>query len=142
MEQSEADFLIQAAIAGMNNSYGVKPGKKNFGAAVKTNDGNIYVSGVYKSDTSTLTLHAEQAALAHAAAHGEYGIVAIAIVSNEDPYGTSFTNPCGLCKQLLYESAIHSGIPMTVILTNSQRDYQVMSLAEMIAYPWPSSKKG
>ena len=60
-----------------------KPNDARFGAAVLTKKGNIYSSGQYYSDTYSLTLHAEQAALAHAAAHGEYDITAIAVVGNE-----------------------------------------------------------
>lgn len=137
MENSEVVALIKAAHMGMNNSYGVEPGLRRFGAAVLSITGNIYSSGVYKSDTRTLSLHAEQAALAHAAAHGEHQIVAIAIVSDEDPFGQRFTYPCGLCKQLLYESWQRSGEPITVILTNMVGKYEIKDLSEFIVYPWP-----
>ena len=139
MDHVTIQTLIQAALTGMSNSYGIRPGKRNYGAAVQTKSGNIFASGVYKSDTSTLTLHAEQAALAHAAAHGEYEIVAIAIVSNESSSSNTFTYPCGLCKQLLYESSMHSSTQITVILTNMRGDYQLKPLSEFIVYPWPLS---
>jgi cytidine deaminase len=127
--------LIKAARDGLANSYGIEPGKRSFGAAVQTSSGNIYASGVYKSETGTLTLHAEQSALAHSAAHGEHIITAISIISDEDP--SKFTNPCGLCKQLLYENSRRSGLSITVILANLNGEYQLKDLSEFIVYPWP-----
>jgi len=135
MEASKIEQLIKAARDGLANSYGIEPGKRTFGAAVLTSRGNIFASGVYKSETGTLTLHAEQAVLAHAAAHGEHEIIAIAIISDENP--SEFTNPCGLCKQLLYENSRRSGLTITVILTNLNGEYQLKELSEFIVYPWP-----
>jgi len=133
--------LVEAARKGMDCAYGVSPGVPRYGAAVLTTNGNIYASGQYRAETRQISIHAEQAALIHAAAHGEHSIRAIAIISDEDPTGDSFTNPCGICKQALYESSLVSGIPMQVVLAKLAGQYEVKPLEEFIVFPWPAPKK-
>lgn len=130
--------LITAARGGMSKAYGVSSSDPHYGAAVLASSGEVYASGQYKSGTRNLSLHAEHAALVHAAAEGAHDIVAIAIISDEDPTGREFTNPCGVCKQALYENSLASGIPMRVILVNLQGSWAVKLLDELNAYPWPS----
>ncbi|NTU46549.1 hypothetical protein HGA88_02900 [Candidatus Roizmanbacteria bacterium] len=48
-----------------------------------------------------------------------------------------FTNPCHMCKQLLYESRRRSNIPMLIILTNNHGETKELQLDEIISYPWP-----
>ncbi|HEX6371330.1 MAG TPA: hypothetical protein VF006_20595 [Longimicrobium sp.] len=108
-----------------------------YGASVLTTAGNIYEAGVYRSETRTLSLHAEHAALVHAAAHGEPEITAMAILSDKDPDGQAFTNPCGLCKQLLYETSLRTGRSISIVLANLGGNYRIVDLSEMIVYPWP-----
>jgi cytidine deaminase len=91
----------------------------------------------YYSDTYSLTLHGEQVALAHAAAHGEGEIIAIAIASNEDKKMGEFTNPCHMCKQLLYETKKRNKLQLLVILTNNNNEVKEIQLDEMISYSWP-----
>lgn len=134
--QEQKTNLIQSAKDALNNPF-FKDSKSKFTAAVLTSKGNIYSAVSYFSDTYSLTLHGEQAALAHAACHGEGEIIAIAIASNEEKDSGEFTNPCHLCKQLLYESQKHSGLPMLVILTNNHNQTKEIPLLDMISYPWP-----
>lgn len=132
-KQQEKD-LIKAALKGMKNAFtGTnKPEDRRFGAAVLTKKGNIYSSGQYYSDTYSLTLHAEQSALTHAAAHGEYKIVAIAITGNEPSY------PCHTCKQLLWESHLRSKENTELILLDEKgKVLERLKLLDIINYPWP-----
>ncbi len=133
-QQKEA--LVLAAKDVLQNEYALK-NNGNYGAAVLTTVGNIYAAVSYFSDTYTLTAHGEQAALIHAAAHGESEIVAIAVSSREDKRTGEFTNPCHLCKQLLYESSRRSKIDPVIILTNSLGETKEVLLSEMVSYPWP-----
>ena len=94
----------------------------------------------YGSDTYSLTLHAEQSALAHAAAHGEGNLVAIAVTSNEKLEKGEFTAPCHMCKQLLWESSLHSGLPMLIILANSFGEIKEVNLDDLMSLPWPTKK--
>lgn len=132
--------LIDASIKALDNPY-AKDYKRIFTAAVLTTHGNIYSAISYYSDTYSLTLHGEQAALCHAACHGEGEILAIAICSNEDLSPSEFTNPCHMCKQLLWESQLRSGVNMQVILVHKTGEVKEIPLNEMISYPWPEEKK-
>lgn len=130
--------LIQAAITGMNNALTPNQSRDDsrFGAAVLTAQGNIYAAGQYFSDTYSLTAHAEQAALIHAACHGEYKIIAIAIINNKSQDKT--TNPCHMCKQLLYETYLRSQIEPIILLLDSKGNLkEKVGLLKMINYPWP-----
>lgn len=126
--------LIQAATEALKNPYPTDAAQV-FASAVLTDSGNMYSSAQYFSDTYSLTLHAEQATLAHAAAHGESKIVAIAITCSDDT--DELTYPCHMCKQLLYESSRRSGIPMNIILFNKRGRVQEIDLDEMMTYVWP-----
>jgi len=100
--------------------------KKNdgFAMALMTVSGQIFTGVSYKSDTRTLTMHSEATALAHAAIHGETKIVAI-------------TGPnCHICKQLIYESSLRSGIDTVVIMEEAGEIKQV-PISKMMPYPWP-----
>ncbi len=130
------DDLVAAAIDAMKNAY-CEEKSTRFGSAVLTESGAIYSSGQYFSDTYTLTLHAEQAALAHASAHGEHGIVAIACVSTEDPNKKKYCHPCGICKQLIYESCRRSGTTIKVVMANGKGEYEIKDIAELVSHPWP-----
>lgn len=133
--------LIQAAKEGIRNAF-TGTNKKDgfrFGAAVLTKKGNIYSSGQYYSDTYSLTLHAEQAALAHAAAHGEYAIVAILITYNKAAsLGEDTIYPCHMCKQLLWESYLRSKQNTEIIMVNEKgKILEKLKLLDIINYSWP-----
>jgi cytidine deaminase len=130
--------LVKAAIKALDNSHPLQPANLRFGAAVFTASGNIYSAAVFWSATSTLTLHAEHAALAHAASHGERDILAVACVSTEDPKGLAFCHPCGICKQLIYESAFISKREIEVLMANQQGACEVRRISELVPYPWPA----
>lgn len=127
--------LMQAATQALQNPY-PKDTERVFAAAVLTLKGNIYASAQYFSDTYSLTLHAEQAALVHTAAHGEGEIVVIAATSNE-PQGV-WSYPCHMCKQLLWESRIRSGLPMLVINFDQYGKVEELDLDAMMKFPWPT----
>jgi cytidine deaminase len=76
----------------------------------------------------TLTMHSESTALAHAAIHGETDVVAI-------------TGPnCHICKQLIYESGLRSGIDIVVIIEEDGVIKQ-LPISTMMPYPWPDSSR-
>lgn len=100
---------------------------EGYAAAVLTKQGNIYPGVSYGSDTQTLTMHGEAVALAHAALHGEKEIVAI-------------TGPnCHICKQLIYESSLRSGIDVLVLVKEDDEIKQI-PISELMPYPWPEKR--
>jgi cytidine deaminase len=135
---SEQQELISAAISAMDGSHPDNPPNLHFGAAARSESGAIYASSAFWSVTLALALHGEQAALAHAAAHSDRRIVAIACVSSEDPAGKRYCHPCGICKQLMYENATDSGIDMEVLMANLEGDAIVRRISEIVPFPWPS----
>lgn len=137
--------MIEAAKEGLKNAFtGTnRQDDPRFGAAVLTSKENIYSAGQYLSDTLTLTLHAEQAALAHAAAHGEYAIASIACIGNQAACQMSggVIYPCHICKQLLWESSLRSGLNTEIyILDVYGKVVEKVYLFDIMHKPWPKTK--
>src|SRR3989344_3365222 len=98
----ECEKLFKAGTKAIQNTYPEKG--VGFSVALLTKSGNIYAGASYGSGTATLTMHSEATALSHAANHGETEIVAI-------------TGPnCHICKQLIWESSLRSGIDTIVVM--------------------------
>jgi cytidine deaminase len=122
LTKEECERLLKAAREAMVNTF--PKDNEGFAVALMTKAGNIYTGISYGSDTGTLTMHSEATALAHAAIHGETEIVAI-------------TGPsCHICKQLIYESSLRSGIDTIEIIEENGIIKQV-PISEMMPYPWP-----
>ena len=122
LTDDECKKLIKLSDEAMKNTY--PKSSDGYAVALMTKAGNIYIGVSYKSDTATLTMHSEATALAHAAIHGEKDIIAI-------------TGPnCHICKQLIYESSLRSGIDVVVIIEEDNQIKQV-PISKMMPYPWP-----
>jgi cytidine deaminase len=130
--------LVAEAIRALDLSNPANPPDRRFGAALITAKGNVYAASAFWSETLSLCLHAEQAALAHAAAHGERDVVALACVSTESADAGALCHPCGLCRQLLYESARASGHRITVLMAARSGAFKAVDIAELTPFPWPA----
>ncbi len=139
ISQAQKEQLIKEAILALKNCY-PKDSKYSYAAAVLTDSGNIYSAASYASDTASLTLHGEQSTLAHAAAHGEGTIHAMAVASNEKLEKGEFTARCHMCKQLLWESRLRSGVPMLIILANNHNETKEVYIDDLMPLPWPAKK--
>ena len=135
---SVAGQLIAEAIDALKMSHPSNPPNLRFGSAVLTAKENVYSSSAFWSDTLTLAVHAEHAALIHAAAHNDRLIKAIACVSTEDLDGMAFCHPCGICKQLIYENSRESKSEVVVFMANQNRQYTSKKISELVTLPWPS----
>lgn len=114
-------MLVQAEKA-LINTY--PKSKEGYAVTLLTKKGTIYEGISYGSDTATLTMHSEATALANAAIHGEKDIIAI-------------TGPnCHICKQLIYESSLRSGIDTVVIIKEENKIKQI-PISKLMPYPWP-----
>ena len=109
-----------------SNTYPIPD--KGYTTAVMTKSGNIYPGVSYLSDTQTLTMHCEAVALANAALHGEKNVIAI-----EGPN-------CHICKQLIWESSLRSGIDINCIIEENGEIKQI-PISELMLYPWPEKIK-
>lgn len=122
LTDKECKNLLRLGNEALKNTY-PKSGD-GYAVALMTKNGNIYTGVSYLSDTETLTMHSEATALAHAAIHGEKDIVAI-------------TGPnCHICKQLIYESSLHSGIDVVVLIEEDNKIKQI-PISKLMPYPWP-----
>lgn len=124
IDETLALSMLQQAEAARQNTY---PEPGGYAVCVLTDAGTVYEGISYKSTTLTLTMHSEATALANAAIHGEKNIVAI-------------TGPnCHICKQLIWESALQSGIDVQVILKDGE-GVKMVPISEQMPYPWPDAE--
>ncbi|WP_338602335.1 cytidine deaminase family protein [Desulfoferula mesophila] len=129
LEPQTAERLLRAADEMLEQGFSFGVEIATYGAAVLTTNQAIY-GGVNRfSPSHSLTLHAEQVALAHCFAHADPLILAMAITSVDQ---SAQPVPCGICRQLLFENARFSGYDIAVI-TKSQTYY----LSELYPHPWP-----
>ncbi len=126
LTDEECKNLLRLGNEALKNTY--PKSDDGYAVALITKNGNIYTGVSYLSDTETLTMHSEATALAHAAIHGEKDIVAI-------------TGPnCHICKQLIYESGLRSGIDVVVVIEEDNQIKQI-PISKMMPYPWPEKLK-
>lgn len=122
LSEEETTELLREAKLAMSNTYPIP--NQGYAVALLTKSGKIFRGVSYNSDTYTLTMHSEATALANAAIHGEKEIVAI-------------TGPnCHICKQLIYESSLNSGIDIVVVIEEDGQIKQI-PISELMPYPWP-----
>lgn len=121
ISEAIAKEMLQRAEAARANTY-PEPGK--YAVCILTDKGNMYEGVSYNSTTLTLTMHSEATALANAAIHGEKNVVAI-------------TGPnCHICRQLIWESSLQSGIEIQVIIQGGE-GIKFIPISELMPYPWP-----
>ncbi len=126
MDKTECEALFKAEADAKTNTYPIP--ESGYAVALMTKKGNVYTGVSYLSDTDTLTMHSEATALAHAAIHGEKDVVAI-------------TGPnCHICKQLIYENSLRSGIDIVIVVKQEDKVLQI-PISEMMMYPWPEKPR-
>lgn len=129
--------LREEARSAVRRLHPLKTARARYGAAVLTLKGNVFPGENWFSSSQSLSLHAEQVALAHAAIHREPLIQAIAIASNDL---STPPLPCGLCRQLLYENARHSKLDIVVMSVPWRGRVKRYSLSSLYPLPWPERK--
>ena len=121
----EYSKLIKEAIKAKDNAY-APYSKYKVGAAIVTNNGNIYTGCNIENSSYPIGVCAEKVALSKAISNGDNkAFEAIAIVSDGDDYPT----PCGGCRQFLSEFV---GSDFKVILAKSTEDYKIVNFAELL----------
>lgn len=129
LEPSLIDRLLKAAEDMLKEPFSFGVEIAAYGAAVLTTNQAIYGGRNRFSPSHSLTMHAEQVALAHCFAHGDPLITAIAVASSDR---SAEPLPCGMCRQLLFENARHSGCDIRVITRAGSHN-----LSELYPFPWP-----
>lgn len=138
ISESQIADLKKSATEALSHPYPLSA-EQVYAAAVMSKEGHIFSAAQYFSDTYTLTLHAEQCALVHAATHGEGDIQAIVITSNIP--GDELQYCCHMCKQLLWENHLRSKIDFPIIFFNAAGKEETILISQLITHPWPRPAK-
>ncbi|MCF6461071.1 cytidine deaminase [Clostridium sp. Cult3] len=116
--------LIKKALEAQQKAY-VPYSHFKVGAAVLTENGEIYTGCNIEIASYSPTLCAERTAIFKAVSEGHKKIKAIAVVGDSD-----FTYPCGVCRQVIREF----GKDAIIIVANSEDEYREYNLDELLPY--------
>jgi cytidine deaminase len=122
MKHSEEELIAEAEKA-RENAYAPYSNFK-VGAAVESDNGDIYIGCNVESASYGLTVCAERVAIWKGISRGEKHFKRIAVVvDTEEP-----TPPCGTCRQIIWEFC--GDVP--VILANLHGKKEVVMMSELL----------
>jgi cytidine deaminase len=112
--------LLLAARDAMEQAY--NPYSNFFvGAALMTFDGEIVTGANFENAAYSATICAERAAIVRAAAMGHTVFGRIAVIGRGAKAPTTeVISPCGVCRQIIFESAQISRVNIEVIMSSSE----------------------
>ncbi|GAB4180675.1 MAG: cytidine deaminase [Calditrichia bacterium] len=119
--------LIQAAKEARKNARALYSNFK-VGAALLTEDNQIFTGVNVESSSYGLTICAERVALTKALSEGAGSFSKIAIVTDAE----KLTSPCGACRQLLFDYAPE----LKVIIANIKGEQKEYTLKELFPSPF------
>lgn len=131
-EELNADMicrLIDRAIEGMSYAYTPYSGFR-VGAALLTENGEIYTGCNIENAAYTPTNCAERTAFFKAVSEGERHFAAICIVGGKDGKLSDYTSPCGVCRQVMMEFCEPE--QFKIILAISREEYRIYTLKELL----------
>lgn len=117
-------LLVSKALEARENAY-VPYSNFKVGAAILTEDNNIYTGCNIENVSYGATNCAERTAIFKAISEGYKQIKAIAIVGVENEY----TYPCGICRQVIAEFASED---IKIIIAKNKDEYIVKELEEVL----------
>jgi cytidine deaminase len=94
------------------------------GAAVETEEGNIYIGCNIESASYGLTVCAERVAIWKALSEGEKCFKRLVVIADTE----TLTPPCGTCRQIIWEFCRDAEI----ILVNLRGDHEMMQMRELL----------
>lgn len=118
--------LVQQAINAKSKAL---PTYSNFhvGAALLTDENNVYIGANIENSSYSLTICAERTAVFNAIIQGERKFKAIAIASDSN----ELCSPCGACRQVLSDLC---GKDLDVILANHKGDFKIYKLKDLLPF--------
>lgn len=122
MKHSE-DELINAATSVRKNAHAPFSDFR-VGAAVETEDGEIFTGCNVESASYGLTVCAERVAIWKAISKGKHNIKHIAVVADTE----ELTPPCGACRQIIWEF----GGDIPVIMANLKGKTETMQMKDLL----------
>lgn len=124
---------------GLLSSFTTSDTASGYGAAVATEDGNIYFTGQYSSTEKRSGVHAEMAAIILALMDNHKKIIALGLISTK--YEESPCEICGCCRQFLSEisNKYHLNIALYCFAKNTD-EFKKYTLEELLPHQWSSKK--
>lgn len=129
MEQVMIEKLIDTAIEQLEFSYTPYSNFK-VGAALLTRSGEIYTGCNIENASYTPTNCAERTAFFKAVSEGVREFRAICIVGGKDGKLTEYTEPCGVCRQVMMEFCDPE--TFQIILAVDKEKYDIFTLNELL----------
>lgn len=121
--------LIEAASAQRQYSYAPYSGYR-VGAALLAADGQVYTGCNVENAAWSPTLCAERTAVGKAVSEGARQFEAICVVGGRGEVPTSYSAPCGVCRQVLREFCDPAAF--RVILATDPTHYAIYTLQELL----------
>ncbi|MDD4725549.1 MAG: cytidine deaminase [Tissierellia bacterium] len=116
--------LIKKALEAKEKAY-VPYSSYHVGAALITEDNEVYTGCNIEIASYSPTLCAERTAIFKAVSEGHLKVKTIAIVGD-----SSFTYPCGVCRQVIREF----GKDAKIIIANNEDEYKEYTLDELLPH--------
>lgn len=123
MSQPELQALIDTAIQARERA---KAPFSNFrvGAAVETEEGDVFTGCNIESASYGLTVCAERVAVWKAVSEGAKCFGRLVIVADTE----KLTPPCGTCRQIIWEFCRNA----TIVLANLRGDVETMKMTDLL----------
>lgn len=127
--------LIEAALGARKLAYAPYSGYR-VGAALLTEDGEIYTGCNIENASYGATNCAERTAFFKAVSEGKRQFKAIAIAGGkEDP--EDYAYPCGICRQVMQEFCKDD---FQILTAKTEQDYQEYSIKDLLPYGFGGEK--
>jgi cytidine deaminase len=125
--------LAEAAIEATKGSYAPYSGF-NVGAAVRLEDGEIIKGANQENAAYPSGICAERTALFYAGANRpDKAVTSIAIVASQNGnLCNSPVTPCGSCRQVMAQTQLRSGVPMSIILVGASRIWRFKKVDDLL----------
>ena len=116
--------LVKLAAEAKNNAYSPYS-KYQVGAALVTEDGNVFEGCNIENISYSAGLCAERVAISKAVSEGYRKFKSIAVVGSTD----EIAYPCGVCRQFMAE---FGDAEFTVLCANRHNEYERFKLADLL----------
>ena len=125
--EREIHFLVEAAKVARKFAH-AKYSNYPVGAALQTEDGQVFVGSNVESSSYGLSVCAERVALFKALSEGADNFTRIAVFTKSNPPAS----PCGACRQLLMDYAPD----IEILLANERGEVVETSIDELLPNPF------
>jgi len=121
--------LIRFAIMARDNAYAPYSGYF-VGAALLTEEGNVYTGCNIENASYTPTICAERTAIYKAISENEHRFIKIAIAGSPKGDIIQYAFPCGVCRQVMMEFMNPESFQVLVAI--SENDFKKYTLKELL----------